>query len=270
MPKTIVITGSSSGIGKATAIQFANEGWNVVATMRSPEKEKDLLAYSNIKLFTLDVSDKKSVDKAIKEIIEEYKVIDVIVNNAGFGVDGVFEEIDDKTIEEQFNTNVFGLMRVTSAVIPYMRERKKGTIIQISSMGGKITFPLYSIYHSTKWAVEGFSESLQFELNQFNIKIKIIEPGKIKTEFYGKSRKKIESHILDYQRFIDKCEKASHNPNNSGVNPKVVAKTIYMAAIEESNRLRIAVGYPSPQLLFFRKLLPESWFLRAIRIVLRI
>lgn len=270
MPKTVLITGSSSGIGKATAIQFANEGWNVAATMRSPEKEKELTEIPNIKIFKLDVSDSEAVEKVVNKVIEEYKVIDVLVNNAGFGVDGVFEEIDDQTIEKQFNTNVFGLMRMTRSVIPHMRKNNRGVIIQIASMGGRVSFPLYSIYHATKWAVEGFTESLQYELEQFNIRLKIIEPGNIKTDFYGRSREQVKTTIQEYQQFVEKCEKVSQGPNKNGVNPEVVAKTIYDAALDTKKKLRYSVGYPAPQLIFLKRYLPEQLFYKIVKLVYRI
>ena len=157
MTKTILITGTSSGIGKSTVIEFARKGWNVIATQRNPEKETDFNSFDNIKLYPLDVTNLESISKVFNTIKEEFGIIDVVVNNAGYGVDGAFEAMTDEIIEKQFNTNVFGLMRVTREAIKHMRPNGGGTIIQISSMGGKITFPLYSIYHATKFAVEGFT-----------------------------------------------------------------------------------------------------------------
>ena len=179
MKKTVMITGTSSGIGKATVLEFAKMGWNVIATQRNPEKEFDFSKLPNVKLYALDVTNLDSIKQAISQAQNDFGKIDVVVNNAGYGVDGAFEAMSDDIIEKQFNTNVFGLMRVTREVIKHMRPNGGGTIIQISSMGGKITFPLYSIYHATKFAVEGFTESLQYELRQFNIKMKLIEPGPI-------------------------------------------------------------------------------------------
>jgi short-subunit dehydrogenase len=166
MKKTILITGTSSGIGKSTAIEFAKKGWNVIATQRNPEKETDFKTFNNVKLYPLDVTNLDSITQVFKKVKEEFGTIDVVLNNAGYGVDGAFEAMSDEVIEKQFNTNVFGLMRVTREAIKAMRPSGGGTIIQISSMGGKITFPLYSIYHSTKFAVEGFTESLHYELAQ--------------------------------------------------------------------------------------------------------
>ena len=160
MKKTVLITGTSSGIGKATVLEFAKMGWNVIATQRNPEKEKDFDAFPNVKMYSLDVTNLESIKQTISQVQRDYGKIDVVVNNAGYGVDGAFEAMSDEIIEKQFNTNVFGLMRVTREAIKHMRPNGGGMIIQISSMGGKITFPLYSIYHATKFAVEGFADSL--------------------------------------------------------------------------------------------------------------
>jgi len=267
--KTVLITGTSSGIGKATANYFAKAGWNVAATLRNPENEKELLKFANIKLYALDVTSNESIEKAICAILLDFKVIDVVVNNAGFGTDGVFEAMSDGIIQNQFDTNVFGLMRVTRAIIPHMRGNRKGTIVQVSSMGGRITFPLFSIYHSTKFAVEGFTESLQYELKPFNIEVKLIEPGTIKTEFYGKGRVSIAgSNLPEYKDFLEKCEKVSQDPAKNGVTPDEVAKTIFAAVSKK--RLRFPSGNPAPMLLALRKLLPEKWFFGLIRLSYKI
>jgi short-subunit dehydrogenase len=266
MKKTVFITGASSGIGKATAHYFAQKGWNVAATMRSPEKETELTNSSNVKLFKLDVTNNESISNAISAAIQQFGTIDVLVNNAGYGADGVFEAMSDEVIENQFNTNVFGLMRVTRAIIPHMRANTSGTIVQIASMGGRITFPLFSIYHGTKFAVEGFTESLHYELKPFNIKLKLIEPGTIKTEFYGKGRVAITgSELPDYKTFVEKCEKVSQAPASNGVTPDTVAATIFKAATDNSNKLRYPSGSPAPLLIWLRGILPESWFYAMVR-----
>ncbi|MFM1756814.1 MAG: hypothetical protein RL621_1787, partial [Bacteroidota bacterium] len=210
MKKTVLITGTSSGIGKATVIEFAKMGWNVIATQRNPENEMDFDKFQNVKLYSLDVTNLQSIQNTISQAQIEFGSIDVVVNNAGYGVDGAFEAMSDEIIEKQFNTNVFGLMRVTREAIKHMRPNGGGTIIQISSMGGKITFPLYSIYHATKFAVEGFTESIHYELAQFNIKMKLIEPGPIVTDFYGRSRQFIKpTDTNQYDGFIQKFNDAA-------------------------------------------------------------
>lgn len=185
MAKTVFITGSSSGIGRATAEIFSSRGWNVAATMRNPEKEEALGELPNVKLFPLDVLDNESVKNTIKEIVQVFGKIDVLVNNAGYAAIGPFEAAEEDQILRQFGTNVFGMMRVTKGILPHFRNHGGGMIINISSVAGRTSFPLFSLYNSTKWAVEGFTEALRYELRQFNIRVKLIEPGAIKTDFYS-------------------------------------------------------------------------------------
>lgn len=266
MPQTVLITGSSSGIGKAAALYFAKQGWQVAATLRTPAKETELTQYPNIKLYALDVTDAASIEGAVGEILRDFGTLDVVVNNAGFGADGVFEAMDDAFIQRQFETNVLGLMRVTRAVLPHMRSRRQGTIVQIASMGGRITFPLYSIYHGTKWAVEGFSESLQYELKPLGIRIKIIEPGAIKTEFYGRSRAFAKpTGTTDYDALVAQCETVTGNAANNGASPEQVAATIFKAATDNSSRMRYLVGSPAPLLVRLRKFIPDSWWFGIVQ-----
>ncbi|WP_291403303.1 SDR family oxidoreductase [Daejeonella sp.] len=266
MKKTILITGTSSGIGKSTVFEFAKMGWNVIATQRNPEKESDFNSLANVKLYALDVTNLDSITQTLSKVHQDYGKIDVIVNNAGYGVDGVFEVMSDEVIEKQFNTNVFGLMRVTREAIKLMRPAGGGTIIQISSMGGKITFPLYSIYHATKFAVEGFTESLHYELAQFNIKMKLIEPGPIVTDFYGRSRQFIKPADMNiYDNFIEKFNDAAAKVMKDAEGPDVVAKMIYKAASDNTNQMRYAVGKPGPLLLKLRKLLSDKLYFLMVR-----
>ncbi len=263
MNKTIFITGASTGIGKATAIYFAEKGWNVAATMRTTSKGTDLLKYPNVKLLSVDVMQTESIATAIEQSIEHFGGIDVMFNNAGYGLVGAFEAMSDAQIRRQFDTNVFGVMNVTRAILPYFREKKVGTIINTTSMGGIITFPLYSVYHSTKWALEGFMESLQFELRSHNIKIKNIEPGAIKTDF---------ENAIDFvstASYDNYAIKVHHNMLESykqAPGPIVVAKKVWKAANDNSYRLRYPVGGLGPFLIVIRKLLPLSWFVSVVRL----
>ena len=172
--KTILITGSSTGIGRLTALKFAHEGWNVIATMRSPEKETELLQHTNIHVMKLDVNDQAMIDHVLADVLLKFGKIDVLFNNAGFALVGAFEAMTMEQIKHQFETNVFGVMAMTKALLPHFRENKSGTIINTTSVGGLVAFPLYSVYHGTKWALEGFMESLHYELKPFNIKVKNI------------------------------------------------------------------------------------------------
>jgi NAD(P)-dependent dehydrogenase (short-subunit alcohol dehydrogenase family) len=263
MAKTVLITGTSSGIGKAAAKYFSEQGWNVAATMRTPSKDNEVKNFANTKVYALDVTDSASISNAIDAANKDFGKIDVVVNNAGYGVDGVFEAMSDDVIERQFDTNVFGLMRVTRAFITYFRENKiKGNIVQVASMGGRLAFPLYSIYHGTKWAVEGFTEALHYEVKPFGIKLKLIEPGAIKTEFYGNGRELVKpENTNDYNDFVAKCEKVSMEAGEKGEDPIIVAKAILKAANDDNYKMRYPVGNPAPMLLRLRKLLPDSlWF----------
>lgn len=265
MAKTVLITGASSGIGKATVEKFAREQWNVAATSRNIDNEL-FKSWPNVRPYKLDVTDTATIETTFQHVVKDFGAIDVVVNNAGYGLDGVFEAITDEQINKQFETNVFGLMSVTRQAIKIMRPQRKGVIIQVASMGGRLTFPLYSIYHSTKWAVEGFSESLHYELRQFGIKIKIVEPGVIKTAFYDRNRVFAKpDKKLGYENFLTKVEKVTHKAGSNGQSPDKVADKIYTAATTRSKKLRYAVGSPAPLLLALRKLLPDSVFMALVR-----
>jgi NAD(P)-dependent dehydrogenase (short-subunit alcohol dehydrogenase family) len=262
----VLVTGASSGIGRAAVTACSARGWTVAATMRQPDTAGDLAALPGVSVLPLDVTSPESVESAVAAVVTRFGRLDAVVNNAGYAVDGVFEGMDDATIRRQFETNVFGLMRVTRAAIPVMRRQGSGTLVQVSSMGGRVTFPLYSIYHATKWAVEGFSESLAFELRPFGIRMRLVEPGAIRTEFYGRSREPIVAPPgAGYDDLVARCEAISMAGGRGGSPPEVVAATIVRAITDRGWRLRYPVAAPAPLLMRLRKLLPEEWFLRLIR-----
>jgi NAD(P)-dependent dehydrogenase (short-subunit alcohol dehydrogenase family) len=266
MKKTVLITGTSSGIGKATVFEFAKMGWNVLATQRNPVIDNDFDKFPNVKTYPLDVTNLESVRQTMSFAKNEFGKIDVVINNAGYAVDGAFEAMSDDIIEKQFDTNVFGLMRVTREAIKHMRPNGGGMIIQISSMGGKITFPLYSIYHATKFAVEGFTESLHYELAQFNIKLKLIEPGLIVTDFYGRNRQFVNpTDTNQYDGFIQKFNLAAEKAMKGAEGPDVVARVIYKAATDNNSQMRYVVGNPGPILLKLRKLLSDKLYFLMVR-----
>ena len=264
MKKTVLITGSSSGIGEATAHYFSEKGWNVVATMRNPGKRKTSLHnVKDIDIFHLDVTDQISIKKAVDYTMKKYKRIDALVNNAGFALFGPFETSTKEQVKMQFDTNVIGLLDLTREVIPIMRRQKEGTIINVSSVGGRAGFPAYSLYNATKFAVEGFSECLQYELKDFGIRVKIIEPGPIKTDFSGRSMVFLEKK--EYDRFMKKMKTISKKSHEFGSDPRVVAKTIYKAATTKRWRLRYPSGIGAGTMMKMKKLLPERlvfWILR--------
>jgi short-subunit dehydrogenase len=197
MAKTVFITGASSGFGKETAKLFQSKGWNVIATMRVPEKETELSSSNNVFVLQLDVTEQTGIAKAVDESMKRFGTIDVLINNAGYGLTGVFESSTPAQIERQYAVNVFGVMNVTKAVLPVMRKNKSGTIINISSFGGITAGQFSSLYNSSKFAVEGFSEALSHELSFMNIAVKIIEPGSVSTNFRN-GMELIKNEIKDY------------------------------------------------------------------------
>ena len=264
MSKTILITGASSGIGKATAIHFQQQGWNVIATMRTPDKESELSKLENIQLERLDVLDVESIDQAIKNGISRFGKIDAIVNNAGYGAYGPLEIFPRENIIRQFNTNVIGLMDVTKAIIPHFRKNKDGVIVNISSIGGQMTFALGSLYHGTKFAVEGISESLHYEMKEIGVKVKILEPGFIATDFGGRSFDFQAGTIEEYQPIINALMKQWQNPNNTVSQPSLVAEVIYTAVTDETDQLRYRAGEDANFILDSRKKLNDTEFLEMM------
>lgn len=261
MQKTVLITGSSSGIGKATVKYFQEKGWNVAATMRQPNKEQELGTLSNVKLYALDVTNNESIAKALHEVTADFGRIDVLVNNAGYAAIGIFEAADRDIIQRQFDTNVFGLMAMSKAILPFFRKNNGGTIVNVASVGGRLCFPLYSLYHATKWAVDGFSESLQYELKPFNIKVRIIEPGLIKTDFYSRSQQVLAmNEEPEYERILSKGEKTIANFTKMGSSPETVAKCVYKAAISSSGKLRYPIAGGARLFLLMRKITPDRLF----------
>lgn len=265
-PKTVLITGASSGIGMEAALYFYERGWNTIATLRNPEKRHTPLHDRGLPdLLHLDVTDSDSVKKVIQYTLAKYRKIDVLVNNAGYAVYGPFEATSPEQLSRQFETNVFGLMEVTRQMLPVFRQQREGTLINVASMGGRIGFPLYSIYNSSKWAVEGFSEALQYELAPLNIKVKLIEPGVIKTDFYERSLDTTDNvgWAEPYGAIIQRGKKwDSQRAMRSGAEARMVARVIYKAATDKSKRLRYLVGSDAHQVSFFRRLLPEGLFYR--------
>ncbi|MDB4285749.1 SDR family oxidoreductase [bacterium] len=266
MNKTILITGASSGIGKSTAQLFQQKGWNVIATMRTPEKEKELTQLDNVLVTRLDVLDLDSINHAIQEGMERFGKIDVLLNNAGYGAYGPLEAFPRENIARQFNTNVLGLLDVTKAIIPHFRKNKEGVIINISSIGGKITFPLGSLYHGTKFAVEGISEALSFEMGPIGVKVKIVEPGFIATDFGGRSFDFTnDESIAEYQELVGATFQAFEAAAANISPPSLVADVIFNAATDPSNTLRYRAGADAEQLLELRKNMDEDEFIEMMK-----
>lgn len=264
MSKTILITGASSGIGKATAIYFQQQGWNVIATMRSPEKETEVSKLENVQIEKLDVLDVSSIEQAINNSIAKFGKIDALVNNAGYGAYGPLESFPRENIVRQFNTNVIGLMDVTKAIIPHFRKNKDGVIVNISSIGGQMTFALGSLYHGTKFAVEGISESLHYEMKEIGVKVKIVEPGFIATDFGGRSFDFQAGNIAEYQPIIGALMKQWQNLDDTISPPSLVAEVIFNAVTDGTNQLRYRAGEDANFLLDNRNKMTDSEFFEMI------
>lgn len=268
MKKTVLITGASSGIGLETAKYFINNDWNVIATMRNPEKrETELHSINGMNILHLDVLDNNSIKETINGAIENFGKIDVIVNNAGYALMGPFETSTNENVSQQINTNVIGLLNVTREIIPHFRNNNSGTIINVASIAGKVAFPFASMYHLTKWAVEGFSESLHYELEKFNIKIKIVEPGPIKTDFYYRSLNHTDFENTPYENDTKKTLAIWNKFGERGCSPIRVAKTIYKAASSRSKKLRYPIN--SMGVLYLRKILPDHIFNGVVKLIMK-
>ena len=266
MKKTIFITGASSGIGKETAKLFQSKGWNVIATMRNPNNETELNQLENVLVAQLDVLDLDSIQKAFAEGIQKFGSVDVLLNNAGYGAYGPLEAFNRDNIVRQFNTNVIGLLDVTRAILPHFREHKKGIIINISSIGGKMTFPLGSLYHGTKFAVEGISESLNFEVEQFGGQVKIVEPGMIATDFGGRSFDfSNDENISEYQNIVGALMTAMPTMAQNASPSSIVAEVIFEAATDGKNQLRYTAGEDAKMLIANRQQYDDATFIGGIK-----
>jgi NAD(P)-dependent dehydrogenase (short-subunit alcohol dehydrogenase family) len=232
--------------------------------MRSPDKETELTALRGVLVIRLDVTDKASIAGAIRQTLETFGGIDVLVNNAGHGSLGVLEAASEETIRQQFDVNLFGLIEVTKAVLPSMRQRRSGTIVNVSSIGGKATFPFSTLYHATKFAVEGLTESLQYELNPLGIRLKIVEPGGYKTEFTGRSMGFFGAGgIADYQVPFDRFEERLKTwPLSENIGE--VADAIYAAATDGTEQLRYPVSESGIEVLEARQHMDDVVFKKMI------
>lgn len=234
---TIFITGASSGLGKATAKLFAARGWNVIATMRHPEHETELPSLPGVHLLPLDVTDPAQITDTVQRAIALHPV-DVVFNNAGYGLMGALEATSDEQLTQQLNTNLLGVIRVTKAFLPHLRARKSGRILSTTSMGGFIAFPLCSIYHAAKWAIEGWSESMSFELALHNIDIKTISPGATATDFTGRSLE-----VAEHEAYAGLLQQLMGSHEGIPFAPaEAIAEVVYQAATDQQNQLRYPAG----------------------------
>ncbi|MBZ4191992.1 SDR family oxidoreductase [Niabella beijingensis] len=238
MQQTIFITGASSGLGKATAKLFQSRGWKVIATMRNPEKAAELSTLEHVTLLPLDVTNVSQIQSTVNAATAQG--VDVVFNNAGYGLIGPLEALSDEQIVRQLTTNLLGVIRVTQAFIPYFREKKKGLFISTTSIGGLIAFPFGSTYHATKWALEGWSESMAFELNSFGVNIKTVSPGGIETDFAGRSLDLTSSAA--YDPMIQAMMNGFGAMMQTASTAKQIAEVVYEAATDGKNKLRYVAG----------------------------
>jgi|SRR5215213_4724325 len=272
-----VVTGSSSGIGFETALLLARSGFHTYATMRNLEKSKNITDIANneklpLQVVQLDVNDDISVKNAIDKIVAaaENKRIDVLVNNAGYGLFGPLEDISIEEIKAQFETNFFGVIRVTQQVLPVMRNQSiGGTIVNVSSVGGRIGVPVLSAYQSTKFALEGLSESMSYELEPFGIRLVIIEPGFIRTNIINSSasaEKALDSkspYFLLMQKVKNHFKSMMENASSS-CPPEEVAKVILQSITSKNPQLRYTVGNDAATIIQARMNMPDKEFRKMV------
>jgi len=271
--KVAIVTGSSSGIGYATSLMLARKGFYTYASVRNINKSASLESIANaerlpLKLIQLDVTDDSSVKDAVEKIVLEKGRIDVLVNNAGYGLFGAFEDLSLDEIKAQFETNFFGVIRVTQHVLPIMRTPQNGggVIVNVSSINGLIAFPVISAYVGTKFAIEGLSESIAYELEPFGIKVILIEPGAIGSNFMKGSV--LPKRALDpqspYSELVQKFSVKTSSQHDNATQPEEVAKTIFQAISIEKPEFRYVVGNDAVSLLEARKNMPYSEFQKMI------
>jgi NAD(P)-dependent dehydrogenase (short-subunit alcohol dehydrogenase family) len=266
--KIAVVTGSASGIGFETSLQLARNGFRTYATVRDLDKAKAIKEISDkhelpLTVIELDVTGDKSVSDAIDRIVKESKRIDVLVNNAGYGQGGALEDDSMDEIKSLFETNLFGAIRVMKAVLPIMRKQHSGIIVNISSMGGRIAFPFSTAYHGSKFALEGISESMRYETESFGIKVILIEPGAIMTNFATnyKIGQKATDPSSPYLFMLQAMQKAFQRISGQETTPpEDVAKVIMKAVTSENPEIRYVVGNDAVQLMEAKKRMSDLEF----------
>lgn len=264
--RRIFITGASTGLGFAAAKLFAGKGWRVVATLRRPDSAegKALSELSGVEVLGLDVTAPEQIAAAAKQAVAG-GAIDVVFNNAGYGLAGPVEAITDEQLTTQVSTNLLGVIRTTQAFTPYFRERKRGLFLNTTSIGGLVAFPFFSIYHATKWAVEGFSESAAFELAPFGITVKTLSPGGIKTDFAGRSLV-IAQHPA-YDELFHKVSASFLAPERAATasTAEQIAEVAYEAITDGKPQLRYVAGGDAQALYAQRKAVGDEVFRAEVK-----
>ncbi len=266
--KVALVTGGSSGIGEATALKLAELGYTTYAAARRAERMEHLTK-AGIRTLAMDVTDEDSVQSGVKRILAEQGRIDVLVNGAGYGSYGAIEDVPLAEARSQFEVNVFGAARLIQLVLPRMREQRSGTIVNITSMGGKVYTPLGGWYHATKFALEALSDCLRMEVAPFGIDVVVIEPGGIRTEWPGIAAGKLReaSGGGAYARQADAVAASltSEATARRSSSPSVIADAIGRAVTARRPRTRYAVGYGAGPIIFMHDVLPDRWYDAFIR-----
>jgi NAD(P)-dependent dehydrogenase (short-subunit alcohol dehydrogenase family) len=270
--KVAVVTGSSSGIGYETSLTLARSGFFTYATMRNLGKGASIKSVATkeglpIRVAQLDVTEDRSINHAVHSIISDVGKIDVLVNNAGYGLNGAFEDLAMEEIKAQFETNLFGVIRVSQAVLPIMRRQKSGIIINISSAAGRFGYPGESAYISTKFAIEGLSESMVYELEPFGIRVVLVEPGPIRTNFADGmvSAKKSQDPTSPYGEFMKKLNAVLASIRENASSPDLVAKIVLKALTSENPSLRYLAGKDMETWMEAKRSMSDEEFRKTIK-----
>lgn len=265
--KSVLITGASSGIGKATALHFAQNGWKVIATMMSLEEGKEMHNIPNVYCYLLDVTSTESIDAAKAKILQDFKTIDVVINNAGIGYRSFVELSEDDHIKNIVDINWLGVVKVSRAFIPVFRNQKYGQIINISSIAGLVNLPLGSFYHSTKQAVESLSECMAYELLDFNISVCTVQFGNAATNFQKTVTTSEVSQIPSYNRLMHNVTAILHKKtkNNPNLTPEITQKLLAIAENPARNFRRYSIGFDAKAMRLLRVELGYRWFNSLIR-----
>lgn len=259
--KTVLITGCSSGFGKAAALLFKQRGWNVAASMRKPDAARPWSEPAGLFCPAIDVTKRESIEGGVAATLERFGRLDALVNNAGYALIGVLEGTTDEQVQRQIDTNIVGLIRMTQAVLPTMRKQDGGNIVMLSSIGGRVGLPLTSVYTMTKHAVEGLSDALRYELRPFGIRVKVVEPGAVRTDFVSRSSEYAEHP--DYHGMSGKLKAFADKLDRRLPGPERVARTIVQCAEDRSYRLRYPVHHRG--VLWPHRALPDGAWRRILQ-----
>lgn len=265
-PKTILITGASSGVGQATARLLAQPGYRVFGTSRTPASREKL---AQVEMIALDVRSNESVAAGVRKVLEQTGHIDVLINNAGNELAGALEEATLDEAKAQFETNFFGVVRMVSAVLPTMRHQRRGQIINIGSLTGYVAVPFMGLYSASKFALEGYTEALRHEVKPFNIHVSLVEPGVLKTPMMN-ARQLAIHHIREYEPWRQRALDTLAELEEKAPGPESVANAVFRIVENEKPRLRYTVGQQAAILSLLRRFSPESIMERGVRITFQL